>query len=149
MKFVKYLIVFVFVFFLVYPVFAQDTPPVIPPDVLSPDQALNGLLALFMSTFAAFTGSMLTTTIVSVLKLFVPSTVDAGILKNIVGALLTVLYWLAVRYGFSDTFASVGQAIITIVPALIALFGTIVGSSALHKLAVKYGFPIFSYKRTP
>lgn len=121
------------------------TDPVVPPDVLTPGDSGNLILTAILTAIAAFAGSALTATIVSVLKMF--TNTDASLLKNVVGAVLTVAYWLAVRYGFGDMFQSVGQFLITFVPAFIQLYGTLVGSAALHRQAVKYHFPLLNYER--
>lgn len=120
--------------------------PVIPPDVMSPEDAGTVSLTAVLSIVAAFANGVLTATIVSVLKLFLPT--DATILKNVVGTALTVLYWLAVRYNFGDTFESAGQFAVTVIPALLTLYGGLQGSKAIHQQAVKSNFPLLSYKRS-
>lgn len=121
------------------------TDPVVPPDVLAPEDSGNLLLVALLTSIAAFANSALTTTFVSVLKMF--TNWDAVIMRNVIGAALTIIYWIAVRYGFGDMFESVGQFLITAVPAFFQLYGTIIGSSAIHRQSVKHDFPVLSYER--
>lgn len=128
---------------------AQDSGYVIPPDVMTPDQAGQAGINLVLSIVAAFGGSILTAAIVSLLKLFVPDTVDAGTIKNVVALVLTVLYWLAVRYGFGEAFTSIANFLVVIIPAGITLYGSFIGSSMLHQQAVAHNAPVLGYQRTP
>jgi len=135
-------------FLIVLPVGAQDTTPVVPPDVLPPGDALTQFFAFILNVIAPLGSSLLTTTLVSVIKLFTPETVSATIIRNVVAGVLTVLYWVAVRYNFQDTFASVGQFLVTIIPAALLLYGNFLGSSRIHRQAVEEKTPILSYKRS-
>lgn len=151
-------------FLIVLPVMAQDqTPvptagdvvvvdepssPVIPPDVLPATDAGAAVLALVLNFLAPFAASPLTTTLVSVLKLFLPTSISAPTIRNVVAAVLTVLYWLAVHYNFQDTFQSVGQFLVTVLPAAFLLYKNFVDSSRIHDEAVKAQTPLLSFKRT-
>lgn len=126
-----------------------DATPVIPPDVLPVSDAGAALLALVLNFLIPFGSSPLTTTLVSIAKLFIPDKVSAGLIKNIVAAFLTIGYWLAVHYNFQDAFASVGQALVTIVPAIFLLYKNFVDSSRIHEDAVKSGSTLLAFKRTP
>lgn len=121
--------------------------PVIPPDVVSPGDAGVISLTAILSIVAAFANGLLTATIVSLLKLFLPT--DATVLKNVVGGGLTILWWLAVRYNFEGMFESAGQFFVTVVPALVTLLGGLRLAPAIHEDAVAHNFPLLSYQRTP
>ncbi len=121
------------------------TDPVVPPDVMTPEDSGNLLLVALLTSIAAFANGALTTAFVSVLKMF--TNWDTVMMRNVIGAALTIIYWIAVRYGFGEMFESVGQFLITAVPAFFQLYGTIVGSSALHRQSVKHDFPVLSYER--
>lgn len=128
--------------------FAQDTgSPIIPPDVMSPEQALTLLLSTVLAIGSTFVGGALNTAIVNVLKPFVP--IPADTLKNYTGLGLVILYWIAFRFGAVGTFESVGQFLTVLLPALINLIGTPAASSAIHAFAVRYKlYPVLSYQRT-
>lgn len=125
-----------------------DTSPVIPPDVLPVSDAGAALLALLLNFLAPFAASPLTTTLVSVVKLFLPTSISAPTIRNVIAAAVTVIYWLAVHYNFQDTFQSVGQFLVTVLPAVFMLYKNFVDSSRIHDEAVKAQTPILSYKRT-
>lgn len=137
----------VLIFALPLVTFAQDTGPVIPPDVLPPGDALQGLFAFILNVIAPFGTSLLTTTLVSLAKMFLPESVSAVTIRNVIAGALTILYWLAVQYGFQNTFASIGQFLVTVIPALLMLYGNFVGSSRIHRQAVEEQTPVWSYKR--
>jgi hypothetical protein len=121
------------------------TNPVVPPDVLTPEDSGNLLLTAIFTAFAAFANGALTTTFVTVIKMF--TNWDPVIWRNIIGAALTIIYWIMVRYGFGEMFESAGQFLLTAVPAFVQLYGTIVGSSALHRQSSKHEFPVLGYER--
>lgn len=123
--------------------------PVIPPDVIPVGDAATQLVALILNFLIPFGTSPLTTTLVSVVKLFTPANISAGLIKNVIAAILTVGYWLAVHYNFQDSFASVGQFLVTIVPAVFLLYKNFVDSSRIHEDAVKSNTALLSFKRTP
>lgn len=129
----------------------DETPitPVIPPDVLPVADAGAALFALLLNLIVPFASSPLTTTLVAVVKLFVPANISAGIIKNVIAAILTGLYWLAVHYNFQDTFASLGQFLVTVVPAAFLVYKNFVDSSRIHEDAVRSDFRLLGYKRTP
>lgn len=129
--------------------FAQDTSaPVIPPDVLPVGEAGSQLFALLLNLIVPFASSPLTTTLVALAKLFIPDSISAGVIKNVIAAILTALYWVAVHYNFQDTFASIGQFIVTVVPAVFLVYKNFVDSSRIHEDAVKSNFRLLGYKRT-
>lgn len=143
------LVALVLIFALPLVSLAQDTSaPVIPPDVLPVGEAGSQLFAFILNMLVPFAASPLTTTLVAVAKLFIPDSISAGVIKNVIAAILTVLYWVAVRYNFQDTFASIGQFLVTAVPAAFLLFKTFVDSSRIHEDAVKSNFRLLGYKRT-
>lgn len=131
------------------PIDLPPTSPVIPPDVLPVGEAGAALFALILNMLVPFASSPLTTTLVAVAKLFVPSKISAGLIKNLIAAILTILYWLAVRYNFQDMFASFGQALVTIIPAIFLVYKNFVDSSRIHEDAVRSDFTLLGYKRTP
>ena len=135
-------------FMAVIPAAAQDS--VIPPGVPTTEEGGALMLGSVLAIAAAFANSVLGATMVSLLKLFIPAdVVSADILKNAVGVLLTVIYWLVTRYHFEVAFESVGQFLIVFVPAAITLYGSLVGSSMVHQQAVKHHVPLVNYQRTP
>lgn len=125
------------------------TAPIIPPDVLPVGDAAAQLFALVLNMLVPFASSPLTATLVSIAKFFIPSNVSAGLIKNVVAALLTVLYWVAVHYNFQATFTSIGQALVTIVPAIFLVYKNFFDSSRIHEDAVKAQTALLGYKRTP
>lgn len=144
------LLVCAVLFVLVLPALAQDTtPPVIPPDVIPVADAGAALIALVLNFLAPFGSSPLTTALTSLLKMVVPESLLSGpALRNIVAAVLTVGYWLAVHYNFQDAFASIGGFLVTVLPAAFMLYKNFVGSSDIYKQAVDAKTPVLSYKRT-
>lgn len=126
-----------------------DTTPVIPPDVLPVSDAGAALVALVLNFLVPFASSPLTTALVSVVKLVIPESVSAGLIKNVVAGVLTIGYWLAVHYNFQDAFASVGQFLVTVLPAVFLLYKNFVDSSRIHEDAVKANSTLLGYQRTP
>lgn len=133
----------------VHTVLAQETTPVIPPDVLPVTDAASQLIALVLNFLAPFASSPLTTLLTQVLKMVVPESVaSAALLKNIVAGVLTISYWLAVRYNFQDAFASVGGFLVTVLPAVFLLYKNFVGSSLIHEEAARAGNVLLGAKRS-
>ena len=79
----------------VTPVLAQDAPPAVPSDVMTPEQAAALGFQTVLAIAAAFIGSGFTAAIVGALKYFIPPEWDIATVKNVVGVLLMVAYWIA------------------------------------------------------
>ena len=148
-RFVVCLSFLLVLFLFALPVFAQDSASPIPPDVMTPEQAATLGFQTLLAVISAFVGSGLTAAIVGGLKYFVPPEWDTGLMKNVIGGLLTVVYWLAVRYGFGNAFQSVAQFAIVAIPAFITLYGTLKGAPAIHEAASAVKLPLIGYDRTP
>lgn len=157
---VRIALLLIVILLIVVPVFAQEatlepspTPPpasgVIPADALTPDQAKDLGQQTFMSAIGAFFNAAITVTIVGALKLFIPPEWDIDTVKKVVATVLTVGWLAAVKFNFSETFASVAQFISVALPAAITLYGGLKGAPAIHEVASAVHFPILGYDRTP
>lgn len=149
----KRLLILLFVLWLallvVMPVMAQDAPPAVPSDVMTPEQAAALGFQTVLAIAAAFIGSGFTAAIVGALKYFIPKEWDIATVKNVVGVLLMVAYWIAAHYGFQNAFQSVGEFAVVFIPAALALYGTLKGAPLAHEVASKLSLPLAGYDRTP
>lgn len=148
------------------PVFAQDatelppvvtleptsTPieaptPVIPPEVEKPEDIIGVVLAALFAGAVTIAGSPFVTVLVSLEKLFAPTSVSADFLKNTTSVIVWIIYSLAVRFGLGTEFQGIANYITPILVTLVPLIGVLMGSSLVHQAAVATKVPLLSFKR--
>lgn len=123
---------------------AQETPP-LTPGLDGVPTTPSGLIAVF--TF--FTGSVVVTGLVGLLKLIPGNTLDANTLKEWVALAVTAVYLAFVFSGHADLFGQGADIFDKILPFITGLIGVFQGSSAAHSFAASAGLPLLGYKRTP
>lgn len=146
------LILVLLVLFLVAPAIAsaQDTQPsanLVPVIPIEDAGALliNTLLAI---AGGAVLGAPITVFLTSVLKRIPQlASVSAGALAATSGIVITVIVWIARHFGFEVQINTLFDVIVVVAPALMTLFTTLTGGSALYSTAVKANAPIVSYQR--
>lgn len=140
-------IVFVIVFAVVVPVLAQDTPPtaVVPPV----EDAANALITMLTGLMAGAVGLPITVTLVALLKRIPALNVVSGeLLALAVAGVITVITWIARRYGFEGQVNASLEFLQVIIPALSILIGNLVASAAAYRAASAVNAPVIGYKRS-
>lgn len=124
--------------------------PALPDKTETPEDIFGLVVATLFAGAATIGGSVLVTTIVSLLKLVVPTTTASGdTLKNIVSVIVWIAYSIAIRFGFGTQFQGLATFLAPILTALVPLVGVLIGSSKLYLAAKKANVPFFGYSRTP
>jgi hypothetical protein len=149
-------------------VMAQDTPtpeiptpeatevipvepptPALPPSTETPENIIGIVLAALYGGAATIAGSLIVTSIVSLLKFVVPSTIASGdMLKNTVSVVIWIAYSIAIKFGLGTEFNGVSTAIAPVLTALLPLIGTLIGASKLYQAAKGTNTPILGYSRS-
>lgn len=128
---------------------SEPPTPALPPNTQSPDEILGIVLAALFGGAATIAGSVIVTSIVGILKLFIPSSVASGdTLKNVVSVVVWIAYSLAIKFGLGTQFSGVATALAPILTALLPLIGTLIGASKLYLAAKSAGVPIVGHART-
>lgn len=124
--------------------------PALPDQTEQPEDILGLVIATLFAGAATIGGSVFVTTLVSLLKLVIPSTLVSGdTLKNIVSVVVWIAYSVAIKFGFGTQFQGLATFLAPILTALVPLVGVLIGSSKLYLAAKKANVPLFGYSRTP
>lgn len=118
-------------------------------EVMSLEQAAALLLGAITAIVAGGLGSApITTLLVSILKHipalkgFSSSSIQFG-----VGAVLTVLFWVAQHFGYEVQFRSAVDILLAIGPGILMLLATLSGSSLWYRAAQKTGAGLMGSQR--
>lgn len=128
-----------------------EPPPteVLPPTTETPSDILGLVLASLFAGSATIAGSVFVTAVVSVLKLFIPSSVASGdLIKNAVAVVTWIIYSLAIRFGVGAEFQGIATFIAPILVTATPLIGVLIGSSKLYLAAKSANVPIVGRART-
>jgi hypothetical protein len=149
---------FLLIFAVLYALFtvpiaaAQDTEPVPtdPPVPITLEDAATLLLNAIIAIVVGGLGSAPATLFLVSLFKRLPFLENIGgqTLQLFVGGILTVLLWLARRFGFELQFNSLLDVVVTAGPALLLFLSTLGVSSALYASARSANVPLLGYSRT-
>lgn len=152
-RFARMLIVFVILLTLsASVVVAQETEPVPtdPPVPITLEDAATLLLNAIIAIVVGGLGSAPATLFLVSLFKRLPFLENVGgqTLQLFVGGILTVLLWLARRFGFEMQFNSLLDVVVQAGPAILLFLSTLGVSSALYASARRSNVPLLGYSRT-
>lgn len=138
-----------------------DNPPILPTEPAEPIPGTDVVPvipvedagALLLAAIASIIGGAvlnapITVFVVSIAKrLDKNQTISGGTWQIVVGGVVTVIIWVARRYGFEGQANEAFNFIVIAGPALLNLLSTFVSSSALYKTAAKTDTPLVGYQR--
>jgi hypothetical protein len=121
---------------------AQDvTPPGLDTQPITP--------TWLITAFTFFVGTGLVAGVVQLLKYIPGNTIDAGVLKEWVAGVVSLIFMGFVLSGHTDLFGSGADMITRLLPFISGFLGVFGGSSVTHNVAASIGVPLLGYKRTP
>lgn len=128
---------------------ATNPTDALPPTTETPEDIIGIVLAALFGGAATIAGSVIVTSIVSLLKFVIPSSVASGdMLKNIVSVIVWIAYSIAIKFGLGAEFNGISTALAPILTALLPLIGTLIGASKLYLAAKNTNTPILGYSRS-
>lgn len=148
----------VFCLLLVMPAFAQDETPTAPAEPIPgtdivPVIPVEDAGALLLAAIASIIGGAVLNAPITVFVVSIAKRVDknqvvsGGTWQIIVGGVVTVVIWIARRYGFEGQTNEAFNFVVIAGPALLNLLATFTGASALYKTATKVETPLIGYQR--
>lgn len=130
-----------------------DAPPAtdpLPDQTETPEDIIGIVLAALFGGAASIGGTFVVTSVVGILKLFIPASVASGdVLKNIVSLVVWLAYSIAIKFGLGGDFQNVAAILAPILTTAIPLIATLLGSRQLFLGARNAKIPILGYERTP
>lgn len=126
----------------------DEAPPVEEVPVIGIEEAAGMLLRAIFGA-AAITAPITVTLVAIAKKVDKNQVLPSGTWAVVIGTLVTVITWLARRYGVETQINSVFELIVTAAPAVLSLLATLGIASGYYQLAVKAQTPGISYQRAP